>query len=402
MNAIQAEKEKTRDRDATLYDLIGAAGPMMAGGSSLLPAAHALYVLSLERPKKDFDREPEYQERNWSRIRDAQERLQRSYDPGADRALLRYLLVEASKLPAGQRIEALDKEAGFAAGMSEAEAGRRIDALCDRLFAGTKLGDKATRLALLDKSTAEILAAKDPMIDLAVALNPLWRANRERAKTREGAYDRLGRALRGGDAREERRPHGAGRECHAARDARRASSASRRETGSSTPADDARGRRRKGDGRRRVQRPEKGARRHRRRRRPGRRRPYADPKLGDVPVNFLSTVDITGGNSGSATLNAKGELCGLVFDGTYDTVASDFMFDTLHTRSIHVDSRYMLWTMSEVGRRYEPPEGDRRGVEPRRYGHRTLGSGSSSVPAQRGGRRARQPSCMGRPRRRGP
>jgi hypothetical protein len=76
--------------------------------------------------------------------------------------------------------------------------------------------------------------------------------------------------------------------------------------------------------------------------------PYADPKLGDVPVNFLSTVDITGGNSGSATLNAKGELCGLVFDGTYDTVASDFMFDTEKTRAIHVDSRYMLWTMSEV------------------------------------------------------
>ena len=80
----------------------------------------------------------------------------------------------------------------------------------------------------------------------------------------------------------------------------------------------------------------------------GKKTPYADSKLGDVPVNFLSTVDITGGNSGSATLNAKGELCGLVFDGTYDTVASDLMFDTEKTRAIHVDSRYMLWTMSEV------------------------------------------------------
>ncbi len=83
-------------------------------------------------------------------------------------------------------------------------------------------------------------------------------------------------------------------------------------------------------------------------RKAGKKTPYADPKLGDVPVNFLSTVDITGGNSGSATLNAKGELCGLVFDGTYDTVASDFMFDTEKTRAIHVDSRYMLWTMAEV------------------------------------------------------
>jgi hypothetical protein len=65
-------------------------------------------------------------------------------------------------------------------------------------------------------------------------------------------------------------------------------------------------------------------------------------------VNFLSTVDTTGGNSGSATLNAKGELCGLLFDGTFDTVASDYLYDAVRTRSIHVDSRYMLWTMSEV------------------------------------------------------
>ena len=80
----------------------------------------------------------------------------------------------------------------------------------------------------------------------------------------------------------------------------------------------------------------------------GKKTPYADPKLGSVPVNFLSTVDTTGGNSGSATLNAKGELCGLLFDGTFDTVASDYLYDTEKTRSIHVDTRYMLWIMSEV------------------------------------------------------
>ena len=65
-------------------------------------------------------------------------------------------------------------------------------------------------------------------------------------------------------------------------------------------------------------------------------------------MNFLSTVDTTGGNSGSPTLNAKGELVGLLFDGTYESVASNFLFDPVTTRSIHVDSRYLLWTMSEV------------------------------------------------------
>ncbi|MGZ5381553.1 MAG: S46 family peptidase, partial [Thermoanaerobaculia bacterium] len=325
----------------------GMGGPMMSGGSWLLPAAHTLYALSLERPKKDLERESEYQERNWSRIRDAQERLQRSYDPVADRALLRYILLEASKLSAGQRIEALDKEAGFVAGMSEAEAGKKIDALCDRLYTGTKLGDKATRLALLDKSTAELLAAKDPMIDLAAALDPLWRANRERAKTREGALERFGAryaeavleksgGLTAPDA------NGTLRVTYG-----RILGVPARDGLIYSPQTTIAGVAEKATGAGEFNAPKKeldaiAA------QKAGKKTPYADPKLGSVPVNFLSTVDITGGNSGSATLNAKGELCGLVFDGTYDTVASDYLYDTEKTRSIHVDSRYMLWTMSEV------------------------------------------------------
>jgi hypothetical protein len=53
---------------------------------------------------------------------------------------------------------------------------------------------------------------------------------------------------------------------------------------------------------------------------------FVAPELADVPVNFLTTLDITGGNSGSPTLDGRGELVGLVFDGTFDTVASDFVY----------------------------------------------------------------------------
>jgi hypothetical protein len=52
--------------------------------------------------------------------------------------------------------------------------------------------------------------------------------------------------------------------------------------------------------------------------------------------------------AGSPALNSKGELVGLLFDGTYETVASDYLFDPVKTRSIQVDSRYMLWAMTEV------------------------------------------------------
>jgi len=41
-------------------------------------------------------------------------------------------------------------------------------------------------------------------------------------------------------------------------------------------------------------------------------------------------------------------LIGLLFDGTFDSVAADFLFDKAKTRSIHVDTRYMLWVMAEV------------------------------------------------------
>jgi hypothetical protein len=81
---------------------------------------------------------------------------------------------------------------------------------------------------------------------------------------------------------------------------------------------------------------------------PAKTQPYAIPQLGDVPVNFLSTCDTTGGNSGSPTLNARGELTGLLFDGNYESIDSDFLFNPKMTRSIHVDVRYMLWVMDAV------------------------------------------------------
>jgi hypothetical protein len=81
----------------------------------------------------------------------------------------------------------------------------------------------------------------------------------------------------------------------------------------------------------------------------GQHGPYRVAELGDVPVNFLSNVDSTNGNSGSATLDAEGRLTGLLFDGTYESVASDWVY-LPDTRSIHVDVRYMLWVMDAVAK----------------------------------------------------
>jgi len=68
--------------------------------------------------------------------------------------------------------------------------------------------------------------------------------------------------------------------------------------------------------------------------------------MNTVPVNFLSNVDTTGGNSDSPTLNGKAELVGLLFDGVYESIIGDYNPEL--NRSIHVDSRYMLWVMDKV------------------------------------------------------
>lgn len=68
-------------------------------------------------------------------------------------------------------------------------------------------------------------------------------------------------------------------------------------------------------------------------------------KNGYMPVNFLTTNDITGGNSGSPVLNGNGELIGLAFDGNWEAMSGDYMFEPDLQRTICVDIRYVLWIM---------------------------------------------------------
>ncbi|WP_452220554.1 S46 family peptidase [Lacinutrix salivirga] len=73
---------------------------------------------------------------------------------------------------------------------------------------------------------------------------------------------------------------------------------------------------------------------------------YANDK-GELPVNFLTDNDITGGNSGSPVINGKGELIGLAFDGNIEAMAGDVIFDTELQRTINVDIRYVLWLIDK-------------------------------------------------------
>jgi hypothetical protein len=75
--------------------------------------------------------------------------------------------------------------------------------------------------------------------------------------------------------------------------------------------------------------------------------PYAD-KNGALRVNFLSNNDITGGNSGSPVFNGKAELIGLAFDGNWESLSGDILFEPEMQRMISVDIRYVLYTIDKV------------------------------------------------------
>ena len=76
---------------------------------------------------------------------------------------------------------------------------------------------------------------------------------------------------------------------------------------------------------------------------------YADEK-GEMKVCFISNNDITGGNSGSAMFNAKGELLGLAFDGNWEAMSSDILYEPKMQRCIGVDVRYILFIIEKYGK----------------------------------------------------
>jgi hypothetical protein len=340
LDEVQARKEATRERDAAYRGLYAR--------DSLLSAARTARRLAQERARPDAERDPEYQQRNWERIREGQVRMQKALDLAADRALLRHALLEVAGLPPGQRIAALDAAVGLAAGLPADEAGRRIDAWLETLYRGTRLADPKVRVALLDAPTAAVLAETDAFVRLAALLAPLDEELRDAEKERAGALARLGPVHMAAVIEKAGGP--------VAPDANSTLRVTFGTVKGVSPEDGV------------LYLPQTRLAGVLAKHRPGDREfalsprmveaierslaspvgPWHDARLGDVPVDFLSDLDTTGGNSGSAVLNGRGELVGLLFDGTYETVASNLLFDPVRTRSIQVDIRYVVWVATEL------------------------------------------------------
>jgi len=333
MEAMLAEQRAARDRNLVL-------GQIGGGRGGLLGTALGLERWTTERAKPDMEREPGYQDRDARQRRQGLERMQRTLDVPSDRAVLRYGLKRAAALPAGQRIASVD--AALAATGAAGEAA--VDALLETLYGGTKLADQASRLAMMDMTREQLLAAGDTMIAFAAELRKDLKVNEEKGKRYEGEMVTLAPRLIEAIAAWKKAPlypdaNGTLRFTYAS-----VKGYAPRDGVFNTPFTTLAGVVAKHTGAEPFDAPQSlldAA-------KLGNFGRYVDPVVGDVPSCFLSTNDITGGNSGSPIMNGKGELIGLAFDGNYESMTSDYQFTDAMSRTISVDARYMLWVMDYV------------------------------------------------------
>jgi hypothetical protein len=328
-----------RDADTKKSFFISYATPRFLG------SARTLYRLANERTKPDTERKTGFQERDLPRLTSVIAGQDRTYDEKVDKALVLNFLKQYLAQPQAEHNAAFDAALGVQSGMTD----EQLKAQLDKVYAGSKLANKEERTAWLKKSPEEFKASNDSFIKAAVAMyEPGMKHEAEeeelggkiqqayagymKAKIAymhskgQAVYPDANSTLRVTFGKIAGRDHGADG------------------TGAWTAFTTVKGVVAKHTGEGEFNAPEAqlaaikaknfGK--------------YVDPKLKTVPVDYLATLDITGGNSGSAALNAKGELIGLAFDGTLDSIISDWDFNKANTRDIQVDIRYILWNMKHV------------------------------------------------------
>ncbi|MFC5477903.1 S46 family peptidase [Massilia suwonensis] len=310
-----------------------------------LSSARTLYRLANERTKPDAARKSGYQDRDMARMTSVITGQDRTYDEKVDKALVLHFLTKYLAQPAKEQDTAFNTALGIRSGMSQDE----LKAAIDKVYAGSKLANKEERTAWLKKSPADFKASDDSFIKAAVAMYDADLKDEAKAEELGGkiqkaysgymkakiaymnskgqaVYPDANGTLRVTFGKIAGRDHGADG------------------TGSWTAFTTVKGvvAKHTGEGEFNAPTAQLAAIKNKDFGK------YVDPVLKTVPVNYLATLDITGGNSGSAALNKRGELIGLAFDGTLDSIISDWDFNAANTRDIQVDVRYMLWNMKHV------------------------------------------------------
>ena len=312
--------------------------------SPLTGAAVTIVRMAEERPKPDNERDSDYQERNWRRLEQGQISLQRTYARELDVTMLVTTIAEAFKLPMEEHPDILKDLFG-----DEQISEEVIRQKVNELFDESRMEDKDYRLNLLKNANLEDLKkSEDTLIQFALKLSPVIEKLREGDKRYDGAMVLL-------------RPHlyYALRDYYQGNIAPDANSTIRISFGTVRGFKPAADKEKYFPFTKLSQVEEKWAKNKGevpfdapdsiiKAIQAGRFGSYVSEEVGEVPVNLLTDLDSTGGNSGSAILNSKAEFAGILFDGNIEGVASDLVFLPELTRSIQVDVRYILWILDAV------------------------------------------------------
>jgi len=262
--------------------------------------------------------------------------------PGFDRQMLAFLLRKAAELPPEQKIDAIEKRFGNLKGDDRVRA--------EEEFARTALESKNLSTAeavskLFEMTPAQLRQLNDPLIDFSADIAAL----NSQVAGRTRAFNATVGRLRPNLVRGLSEMHGS----LPYPDANRTLRFTYGDVKGYVPHDAAiyeaftnlSGVIEKDIGREPFDAPEKLKQLYRARD----FGPYATPDGQNVPVDFLSTTDIIGGNSGSPIMNGRGEQVGIIFDGNYEGLGNDFFYNDAKGRSISVDIRYVLFIADKFG-----------------------------------------------------
>lgn len=310
--------------------------------SQMISTARMLYRLAVEKQKPDAERERGYQERDLPKIKARLNRMSRRYDETVDKAILLHFLELYAALPQSERLVEVDKAFNLTNGFNKAKQ----KALLDDMYANSKLADEKARLWMAELEFSQINASADPFIQYAKAIFTVMKQiedqDKEIAGKQQAARPALMEAIIAYN-KSLNKPVYADANSTLRVTYGTVGGYSPQDGLVATPFTSLEGLLAKNTGVEPFNSPEK-------QNELIKQKLYGDYTGGmnTVPVNFLSNVDTTGGNSGSPTLNGKAELVGLLFDGVYESIIGDWDYDANLNRSIHVDSRYMLWVMDKV------------------------------------------------------
>jgi hypothetical protein len=336
LEALVAERQAMRERRMYYQSLVRRA--------SLFSAARMLYRLSKEKEKPDMEREPGYQERDLIRIKERLTRIDRTFDPAVDKAFWRTFIINYAAIPKEQHVTAFDEWFGI---MGNLIVESKMDSVLDAMYEKTALGDLENRLAWMEAEPAAFETSEDPFIKLAVKLYPSDMKLEQEGEEAGGRFS-LYRPRYMQDLIAFRKSEGKPLYPDANGTLRvtygTVQGYSPKDAVYYTPFTTLTGVLEKDTGERPFDAPPALLKAAREKRFGG----YLHQDLGSVAIDFLSNVDTTGGNSGSPTLNGKGELVGLLFDGVFESIIADWAFEPSRSRSIHVDMGYVLWVMDEV------------------------------------------------------